>query len=125
VALAATGIFGIASQSVQQRRRELGIRRALGARSQQLYGMVVRQAMAPVLIGVGLGLAGAFCGDAGAAQHALQVTPTNLPVFGIVAVVLVSWRSWPASHRHDGLRTSIQQRCCVRIRGVIPNPRSG
>ena len=88
VALAATGIFGIASQTVQQRRRELGIRRALGARSQQLYGMVVSQAMLPVLIGVGLGLAGAFAGTRVLRSMLYEVTPTNLSVFGIVAVAL-------------------------------------
>ena len=88
VALAATGIFGIASQTVHQRRRELGIRRALGARSQQLYGMVVSQAMLPVLIGVGIGLAGAFAGTRVLRSMLYGITPTNLPVFGIVAVVL-------------------------------------
>ena len=88
VALAATGIFGIASQTVHQRRRELGIRRALGARSQQLYGMVVGQSMLPVLIGVGLGLAGAFAGTRLIRSMLYEVTPTSLPVFGIVAVAL-------------------------------------
>jgi len=88
VALAATGIFGIASQSVQQRRRELGIRRALGAGSRQLYGMVVGQTMIPVVIGVVLGVAGSFAGTRVIRSLLYGVSPTNLPVFAIVAVVL-------------------------------------
>lgn len=88
VALAATGIFGIASQSVQQRRRELGIRRALGAKAGQLYRMVVGQAMVPVVLGVGLGLVGAFAGTRVIQGLLYGVGPTNLPTFAIVAVVL-------------------------------------
>lgn len=88
VALAATGIFGIASQSVQQRRRELGIRRALGARASQLYGMVVGQTMIPVVIGVGLGLGGALAGTRVIRSLLFGVTPTNLPTFAIVSVLL-------------------------------------
>ena len=88
VALAAIGIFGIASQTVQQRRRELGIRRALGAGSGQLYRMVIGQTMVPVVLGVGLGLAGAFAGTRVIRSMLFGVGPTNLPTFGIVAVVL-------------------------------------
>jgi putative ABC transport system permease protein len=87
-ALAATGIFGIASQSVQQRRRELGIRRALGAGSRQLYGLVVGQTMVPVGIGVGLGLIGALAGTRVIGSLLYGIGPTNLPTFGVVAVVL-------------------------------------
>jgi putative ABC transport system permease protein len=88
VALAATGIFGIASQTVQQRRRELGIRRALGAKSAELYRMVVTQTMLPVLLGVGLGLAGAFAGTRVIRSMLYGISPTNLPTFGVVALTL-------------------------------------
>ena len=88
VALAAIGIFGIASQSVQQRRRELGIRRALGANSREIYGMVVGQTMIPVVIGVGLGVAGAFAGTRVIRSLLYGVSPTNLPTFGVVAALL-------------------------------------
>jgi predicted permease len=60
VLLAALGCFGIASQAVVQRRRELGIRLALGASGGQLSRMVVRQTMVPVAIGLGLGIVGGF-----------------------------------------------------------------
>jgi putative ABC transport system permease protein len=58
--LVALGCFGIASQAVVQRRRELGIRIALGARPGQIHGLVVGQALVPILAGLGLGVLGAL-----------------------------------------------------------------
>jgi putative ABC transport system permease protein len=60
LALAALGCFGIASQAVVQRKRELGIRIALGARSGQIYGLVVGQTMLPIAVGLGVGVVGAL-----------------------------------------------------------------
>ena len=57
--LAAVGIYGVIAYSVQQRRRELGIRIALGASWSQVVAMVMRQGMALTLLGAGVGLAGA------------------------------------------------------------------
>ena len=62
LALAAIGIYGVISYGVIQRTRELGIRTALGADSSRLLRLVVRQGMAPVLLGVALGAAGALAG---------------------------------------------------------------
>ena len=59
LALAGLGCFGVASQSVVQRRRELGIRIALGARTVQIYRLVLHHAMVPVVLGVAAGIAGA------------------------------------------------------------------
>ncbi|HSE52915.1 MAG TPA: ABC transporter permease [Gemmatimonadales bacterium] len=58
--LAALGCFGIASQAVVQRRRELGIRIALGARTGQIYRLVAGQALVPILAGLGAGALGAL-----------------------------------------------------------------
>jgi putative ABC transport system permease protein len=54
--LASIGIFGVLSYSVEQRRHELGIRMALGARGSDLRRMALRQGMAPVALGLGSGL---------------------------------------------------------------------
>jgi predicted permease len=61
--VAVVGIFGMVSYAVERRRRELGVRVALGARGSQLVGMVMRQSVA--LLSVGL-IAGGALGLAGA-----------------------------------------------------------
>lgn len=57
--LACFGILGVVSFEVSQRTRELGIRMALGAKPGQILNAVLRQFTVPVLLGVGLGIAGA------------------------------------------------------------------
>jgi ABC-type antimicrobial peptide transport system permease subunit len=58
--LSSIGIYGVMAYSVAQRTREIGIRMALGARSQNVLSLVVRQGMGLVMGGVALGLIGAF-----------------------------------------------------------------
>lgn len=58
--LASLGIFGVVGYSVEQRHQELGIRIALGANLGDLLRMVLRQGMAPVLIGLAAGVTAAL-----------------------------------------------------------------
>jgi putative ABC transport system permease protein len=58
--MAAIGIYGLMAYSVQQRTQELGIRMALGAQAAHIRNMVIRQGMVLALIGVVIGIAGAF-----------------------------------------------------------------
>ncbi len=57
--LASLGIFGVVAYSVEQRRHELGIRLALGAQRTTLLGLILRQGMAPVAVGLAAGVAAA------------------------------------------------------------------
>ena len=63
VLLAGTGTWAIVSFGVVDRRRELGLRMALGARRASILGMVLAQSVRLALVGVALGLAGAWMGS--------------------------------------------------------------
>ena len=87
--LAALGLFGVLSFLVAQRRYEIGIRAALGARRGELTWMVLKQALR---LGTGGAAAGALVAVAVATLlrsiiHGLQ--PLNLPVFGSMAAIMV------------------------------------
>ncbi len=87
--LAAVGIYGVISYSVAQRTREVGIRMALGARTIDVIKLVVRDGLKLVLIGVGVGLAGAFALTRLMTTLLFAVTPTDVVTYAVVAVGLV------------------------------------
>ena len=58
--LAAIGLYGVMAYAVSQRTQEIGIRMALGANRSRVLMMIVRQGMTLTLIGIAIGLAGAY-----------------------------------------------------------------
>ncbi|HEX7334557.1 MAG TPA: ABC transporter permease [Pyrinomonadaceae bacterium] len=87
--LAAVGIYGVISYSVAQRTREVGIRMALGADTIDVIKLVVRDGLKLVLIGVGVGLAGALLLTRMMTTLLFGVTPTDAVTYAIVALGLI------------------------------------
>jgi putative ABC transport system permease protein len=88
--LASVGIYGVMSYTVTQRTRELGIRMALGAQQAQVRKMVVREGLLLALVGVGIGLAGAFALTRVMKSLLYGVSATDPLTFVGIAALLVA-----------------------------------
>jgi putative ABC transport system permease protein len=88
--LASVGIYGVVSYSVTQRRREIGIRMALGARSRDVVRMMVFQGLKLTGAGVAFGLAGAFSVTRLGAALLYGVSATDTTTFVTVSVALTT-----------------------------------
>jgi ABC-type antimicrobial peptide transport system permease subunit len=89
LALAATGVYGVLQYSVIQRRREMGIRIAVGATSSDLMRLIVGQALGLAGIGVAIGLAGAFALTRVIRSLLFNTDPVDALTFGASAGVLL------------------------------------
>jgi predicted permease len=88
--LAAAGIYGVLSYSVTRQTREIGIRMALGAKSGEVMGLVLGQALRLVGAGLVIGLAGAFALTRVLAGFLYGITPTDLWTFAGVSAFLAA-----------------------------------
>ncbi len=86
--LAIVGIYGVMSYSVTQRTHEIGIRMAIGAQPRDVFRMVLGQGMILAIIGVVIGLIGAFGLTRLMATMLFDVQPTDPATFMAISVLL-------------------------------------
>jgi putative ABC transport system permease protein len=86
--LATAGIYGVMAQFVAQRTPEIGLRMALGAQLADVMKMVLRSGMWLALLGIAIGLVGAFFLTGLMSKLLFGVTPTDAVTFASVAGIL-------------------------------------
>jgi putative ABC transport system permease protein len=88
--LALVGIYGVTAFSVARRRKEIGVRMALGASHQQIRRLIVGQGLRMGAVGVFVGLAGAYALTRFLSDFLFGVTAADPLVFGGVAALLLA-----------------------------------
>jgi putative ABC transport system permease protein len=90
VTLAAVGVYGVVAYAVSQRRREIGLRMALGAGGADVVRLVVWQGLRPVSIGTAVGIAGALAGGRFLADMLYEIPPRDPSTMMAVVVLLMA-----------------------------------
>jgi putative ABC transport system permease protein len=85
--ITALGTYGVLAYTVTQRRRELAVRAALGAWRGHLARLVFRRGLAPVIVGLGLGIATALAVGRALSSLLFQVTAADPVTIGAVSAV--------------------------------------
>jgi putative ABC transport system permease protein len=87
-ALAVLGVFSVTTYAVAERRREIGIRMALGARPSRTLSLIMRQAIVPVVAGIAAGLTVAFNTNTLVAHFLFATSPADpVTMAALVAAV--------------------------------------
>jgi hypothetical protein len=93
VLLAVVGLYAVTAQRVTLKTREIGLRMALGARSLQVGGVIIRGLRVPLLLGLLLGTAGSMAWDdvysSGVAGVYTSAPPTLLKVAAFLALIVI------------------------------------
>jgi ABC-type antimicrobial peptide transport system permease subunit len=103
IAMVIAGLYGVLSQLVSYRKREIGVRMALGATRQSVAKLVLRQGLVLIGVGLGIGLVLAFATGRLISGFLYQVKPMDgwtyvavalsLPVIGLTAAFLPARRA--------------------------------
>ena len=88
--IAMIGTGAVLAFQVGQRTREIGVRMAIGARRQEIVGMVLREGLALAAAGVVLGVAAALAGGRIMRRHVYDLAPHDPLTLGAVAVLLLA-----------------------------------
>jgi putative ABC transport system permease protein len=97
------GLYGVLAQLVIQRRREIGVRVALGAAGRDIVRLVVRHGLTPAAVGITVGIAASLAGARFARSLLFEVSPSDplsltavvvlLLILTLVACVVPAWRA--------------------------------
>ena len=87
--LAGLGVYGVVTYSVVQRRHEIGMRLALGAQRANIYSLVLRDGLMPVLLGAGAGIAVAFGFARVIGSLLFEVSPYNPGIAAATVLALI------------------------------------
>ena len=87
--LSLLGTVGVVGFTVSQRRRELGLRIALGATPATVLRMVVRQSLKPAAAGVAIGAIVSLWATSFVTSLLYDIQPTDAPTFAFVSTVLI------------------------------------
>lgn len=90
VLLAVVGLYGVLAQTVVERRREIGVRMALGARPGDITEMMLRNGLLLVAIGIGIGVIGAIGATRLLERMLFEIAPTDPATFAIVSVLFTA-----------------------------------
>jgi ABC-type antimicrobial peptide transport system permease subunit len=90
LALAAVGLYGVVAYTASQRTREIGVRMALGADRASVLGMILRDGMKLVAVGMGVGMLLAFGATRVMTQFLFGVSPLDPLVFAVIPMGLAA-----------------------------------
>ena len=102
LALAAVGLYGVVSYTVRQREREMAVRLALGAPPSRVMGLMLRQGMTPVIVGLAVGLLAAVASTRVLRSLLYEVSASDPATYVTVLVLLGAvalLASWVPSRR--------------------------
>ncbi|HYN08838.1 MAG TPA: ABC transporter permease [Vicinamibacterales bacterium] len=90
VVLATLGLYGMLAQRVELRRREIGVRMSLGATGRRVFGLVVRQGLTIVAVGLALGVAASYAMSGLMESLVFGITPEDGTARVVVALLVAS-----------------------------------
>ena len=104
--LASIGMYGVMSYTVSQRRREIGIRMAIGAAGRDVVGMIMRQGLTLVVIGAAIGIGGALGASRllrGILYSPSVIDPLTFAGVPLLLTAVAALASWLPARRASGV----------------------
>jgi len=104
--LASVGMYGVMAYTVSQRRREIGIRMAIGAAGGDVVGMIMKQGLSLVLIGAVIGIGGALAASQllrGVLYSPSVIDPMTFAGVPLLLTAVAALASWLPARRASGV----------------------